>query len=74
MDKPNWTKEPIREWGDEVLELGCNGVNKGEEVNKIEGKVNDKITILHSVAAPGFKKWGGKKGATIDYGGANMCA
>ena len=24
--------------------------------------------------APGFKKWGGKKGATIDYGGANMCA
>ena len=27
-----------------------------------------------SVAAPGFKKWGGKKGATIDYGGANMCA
>ena len=26
------------------------------------------------VAAPGFKKWGGKKGATIDYGGANMCA
>ena len=21
------------------------------------------------VAAPGFKKWGGKKGATIDYGG-----
>ena len=27
-----------------------------------------------AVAAPGFKKWGGKKGATIDYGGANMCA
>ena len=22
-----------------------------------------------TVAAPGFKKWGGKKGATIDYGG-----
>ena len=22
-----------------------------------------------AVAAPGFKKWGGKKGATIDYGG-----
>ena len=21
------------------------------------------------MAAPGFKKWGGKKGATIDYGG-----
>ena len=33
-------------------------------------------TILteKTVAAPGFKKWGGKKGATIDYGGANMCA
>ena len=28
----------------------------------------------YPVAAPGFKKWGGKKGATIDYGGANMCA
>ena len=27
---------------------------------------------LYTVAAPGFKKWGGKKGATIDYGGANM--
>ena len=29
---------------------------------------------MSAVAAPGFKKWGGKKGATIDYGGANMCA
>ena len=26
------------------------------------------------VAAPGFKKWGGKKGATIDYGGGQTCA
>ena len=32
-----------------------------------------KISV-DAVAAPGFKKWGGKKGATIDYGGANMCA
>ena len=24
-------------------------VNKGEEVNKMEGKVNDKITVLHLV-------------------------
>ena len=30
--------------------------------------------VFLAVAAPGFKKWGGKKGATIDYGGANMCA
>ena len=22
-----------------------------------------------NISAPGFKKWGGKKGATIDYGG-----
>ena len=29
---------------------------------------------MGAVAAPGFKKWGGKKGAMIDYGGANMCA
>ena len=32
----------------------------------------DHLVLPIPVAAPGF--WGGKKGATIDYGGANMCA
>ena len=35
---------------------------------------NEEPADVSPVAAPGFKKWGGKKGATIDYGGANMCA
>ena len=26
--------------------------------------------LIENLAAPGLSKWGGKKGATIDYGGA----
>ena len=48
-------------------------LNAGDRINAAyTPQVIAQLHAAYAVAAPGFKKFGCKKGATIDYGGANI--